>query len=223
MTTKHERAERLVYLHGFASSPQSRKAQAFAEALGLRGVEPEIPDLNEPDFRELTISRQLALLERMTVDARPRSILLVGSSLGGYTAALFAARSDVVAAAVLMAPAFDFAERWAKRLGPEAMARWRNRGAEPVEHYGTGKEELIGYGLMRDAARHAAYPDVQVPTLVFHGTRDETVLPDVSERFARAKNNVSLVLLDDDHALGATLETIVARSLEFLAPWLARR
>lgn len=211
----------VVYLHGFASSPGSRKAQAFAQALRECGVEPQIPDLNEGDFRGLTLSRQLALLDRLTARRGLRSVLLIGSSLGGYTAALFAAKSNTVAATVLMAPAFDFGRRWAARLGPEAMQRWEAEGFTPTLHYASGQDELVGFGLMEDAARHPAYPNVDVPTLVVHGRQDETVHPEVSERFAQGRPNVQLELIDAEHSLAGVVNWVVQRSLAFLRPWLA--
>lgn len=220
-TSSDCRGTAVVYLHGFASSPGSRKAQGFAQALRERGLEPQIPDLNEGDFRGLTLSRQLALVARLTAQCSQRSVVVIGSSLGGYTAALFAASSDKVAAIVLMAPAFDFGRRWAARLGPEAMQRWQADGVTPTLHYATGQEELVGFGLMEDAARHPAYPNVRVPTLVIHGRQDETVNPEVSERFAQGRPHVRLELIDADHSLAGVVNWVVQRSLAFLGPWLA--
>lgn len=211
-------AGRVVYLHGFASSPGSLKARRFARALAARGITCQIPDLNEGCFRELTISRQLALLARLTRDEPPASVVLVGSSLGGYTAALFAARQAVVAGLVLMAPAFDFARRWSDRLGATALASWRERGHELVQHSGTGTDEPINYALMEDAERHPSYPTVSVPALVFHGRRDEVVAPEVSAVFAERCSRASVVWLDDDHGLASSIDTIVEGSLDFIAP-----
>lgn len=176
----------LIYLHGFASSPGSNKAQRFAEALALRGQPVQIPDLNEGDFRGLTISRQLALLDRLTARADPGSVVLIGSSMGAYVAALFAARSERVAALALMAPAFDFFNRWEERLSPEAWDLWRRRGAIPVLHHGTEQPEEIGFGLALDAKLHPSFPEVSVPTLVSTAvamrrspTRDRSASPGV--------------------------------------------
>src|SRR5215472_284542 len=47
---------RYVYLHGFASSPASRKAQAFAKAFEECEIALEIPALDSGDFEHLTIS-----------------------------------------------------------------------------------------------------------------------------------------------------------------------
>src|ERR1700687_2251097 len=78
---------RVVYLHGFASSPLSSKAQFFRRKFAACGVPMEIPQLDEGRFEELTISRQLGVIER-AVGEQPA--ILIGSSLGGYLAALYA-------------------------------------------------------------------------------------------------------------------------------------
>jgi uncharacterized protein len=209
---------RLIYLHGFASSPRSFKATCFAAALAARGVTPEIPDLNEDDFRHLTISRQLRLVERLSAGAR--ELALVGSSMGGYVAALFAARDPRVRALVLMAPAFDFARRWSERVGENALAEWRRRGWMPMMHYGYDRIEFIGWELLEDAERHVAFPEVTAPTLLFHGRRDEIVDHRASLSFACGHPNVSLELVDSDHGLSDVTDEIVARSLDFLATHL---
>ncbi len=48
-----------IYLHGFASSPQSSKATRFAAELAKRGVGYSCPDFNQPSFETLTVTRML--------------------------------------------------------------------------------------------------------------------------------------------------------------------
>src|SRR3712207_248123 len=96
---------RVLYLHGFASGPSSGKAQFFRARLAERGVQLEIPDLVEGDFENLTITGQLAVIERT---ARGDPVVLMGSSLGGYLAALYASSHPEVTKLILMAPAFYF-------------------------------------------------------------------------------------------------------------------
>ena len=43
-----------IYLHGFASSPQSQKAQAFKQQFDQLGLPLQIPDLNQGDFSRLS-------------------------------------------------------------------------------------------------------------------------------------------------------------------------
>src|SRR5580698_8080809 len=108
----------LIYLHGFASGPQSGKAQYFRCRFAELGTEMHIPDLNEGAFESLTLSRQLRVIESI---AHGDDVRLIGSSMGGYLAALYAARHPEVTQLVLLAPAFDFARRWRNMLGAEKV------------------------------------------------------------------------------------------------------
>src|ERR1035437_5685219 len=102
---------RILYLHGFASSTASSKARFFAERLRAAGALIDIPDLAAGDFEHLTISGQLRVIEtaapaagdsappptsghlRVTEPAPAgEPVALMGSSRGGYLAAIYAAR-----------------------------------------------------------------------------------------------------------------------------------
>ena len=48
----------VLYLHGFASGPGSKKACYFRDALQSAGLSVEVPDLAQADFPHLTISGQ---------------------------------------------------------------------------------------------------------------------------------------------------------------------
>src|ERR1700674_3325484 len=125
---------RIVYLHGFASSPQSGKAQFFKRKFDALGVPFAAPQLDEGDFERLTITSQLGVVER-AVAARPA--VLMGSSLGGYLAALYAARHPgQVKRLVLLAPAFQFPTRWRARFRPQDIELWKEQGSAPFFHYG---------------------------------------------------------------------------------------
>ena len=74
---------RILYLHGFASGPSSGKARFFRHYLEARGAQIEIPDLAAGDFEHLTLTGQLAVIERA---ANREPVALIGSSMGGYLA-----------------------------------------------------------------------------------------------------------------------------------------
>jgi pimeloyl-ACP methyl ester carboxylesterase len=135
----------IVYLHGFASGPSSTKARRFRDALSAVGATVRIPDLAAGDFEQLTISRQLQVLEEAAGD---NPVSLVGSSMGGYLAALFAARRPSVERLVLLAPAFSSATRWPEKLGAAEMDRWRRTDALEVFHYAEGRNRVLRYRLM---------------------------------------------------------------------------
>jgi hypothetical protein len=147
----------------------------------------------------------------------PETVLL-GSSLGGYLAALAAAREPArVRGLVLFAPAFGFAARWEARLGADAVAAWEARGTMPVMHYGTGREEPLAFDLIADARRHPAEPDPPCPALVFAGRRDDTVpLDGVAAFAARRPTARELVVLDAGHEMTEVLEPLWEGTAAFL-------
>lgn len=203
----------LLYLHGFASGPESTKAQFFRARLAERGAMLDIPDL-APDFTHQTITGMLAIVEEHL--AREPAILF-GSSLGGYLAALAAARQPArVRALVLFAPAFDFARRWEARLGPGAMGRWRAERTMSVFHYGLERELPLDVALIDDAHGHPAEPDPPSPALVFAGRLDETVPLATVEHFTAARPGRELVVLDSGHELTDVLEPMWDRTEAFL-------
>ncbi|MDX2152389.1 MAG: YqiA/YcfP family alpha/beta fold hydrolase [Bryobacteraceae bacterium] len=203
----------IVYLHGFASSPGSKKARFFAERLRAAGREVLIPALDGGDFENLTITGQLRVIEQ-TAGERP--VTLMGSSMGGYLAALYASRHPEVERLVLFAPAFGFARRWLASLDPERREEWQRTGRLPFFHYGEGRERSVGYALIEDGERYEDEPPVSQPTLIFHGANDATVPAELSVRFAAARPNVELHVLESDHELIDQLETMWARTAQFL-------
>ena len=193
----------LIYLHGFASGPMSNKAQFFRRRFEEIGVGMQIPDLSEGDFEKLTISGQLRVIERI---AGGGDVRLIGSSMGGYLAALYAARHPEVSRVVLLAPAFGFARRWPQRLGAEVVAEWRRTGSLPMYHYGDRMERRVGYELLSDAEQYEDYPDVRQPTLIFHGSNDDVVPCEYSQEFSALHPQVSLRIMDSGHELINVLE-----------------
>ena len=205
--------EQLIYLHGFGSGPSSRKARFFSERAASLGLDLQVPDLVDGDFEKLSLTRQLAVVERV---ARNRPVSLIGSSLGGYLAALYAARHPEVLAAVLLAPAFGFARRWPERLGESQMNAWRRNGWMSVYHYGLERMLPLGYGLIDDGLRYEDFPEVHQPVLLIHGTRDDVVTADWSRQYASARPNVELELVDSDHDLANVLDWMWDRIRGFL-------
>jgi uncharacterized protein len=213
MTTWGAGMSRFVYLHGFASSPSSRKAQFFEERFGELGIGLEVPDLAENNFRNLTLTAQLNVLDEV---CRGEPVSLIGSSMGGYLAALYAARHTEVQKVVLLAPAFSFASRWPETLGEEAMEQWKRTNTLRVFHYSEGREVDLGYQLIEDAQQYEAYPEVRQPVLIFQGLHDTVVPPGYAERFATGHANAGLRLLDSDHDLVNVLDVMWRETEAFL-------
>ena len=208
---------RVLYLHGFASSAQSSKARFFREKLAAHGVELVTPDFNEPDFSTLTITRMLAQV-RAEIDMTPGPVALIGSSLGAFVAVNAAARDSArVDRLILLAPALDFGGNRMRDLGDRGLDEWRRTDTLQVFHYGYGRLVPVHYELYSDATQYDALnAAVEQPVLIFQGTRDTAVDPATVERWATARPNVELHLLDDDHQLLSSLDVIWTESARFL-------
>ncbi len=155
------------------------------------------------------MSRALALAKR---HVRERTVV-IGSSFGGYLASLLAAKDDRIKGLVLMAPAFDFAERFEARYGGHAVRMWEEAGFVEVEHYGMPGMQRLSFDLMRDARTHASRPPLRVPTYILQGRRDDVVSPTMVEEVARANAKAELDLVDDDHGLVASSDRALAAAL----------
>ena len=142
---------------------------------------------------------------------------LVGSSLGGYFAALYAARHPNVERIVLLAPAFGFALRWPERLGPAEAAAWRRTGTIDVFHYADNCHRKLGYQLLADGQSFEAYPDFSQPALIFHGANDDTVPVRYSEEFSANHPNATLEILNAGHDLLNVLDYMAPKILRFLS------
>jgi pimeloyl-ACP methyl ester carboxylesterase len=204
----------VFYLHGFASSPESSKATYFSSRLAARGITMQCPDLNQPDFSTLTVSRMLQQVEDRMRALPPDEVVLIGSSLGGFVAVEAAARqanrkSHPITQLVLLAPAVELEwEKWSE-LGSAGVEGWRKAGSVNVFHYAFDEERQLAFVFYEDANRyHVSAHRLAEPMLIFQGRQDESVSPAVVERFAAVQPHATLYMLDDGHQLKESLPFI---------------
>jgi len=210
-------AQRFLYLHGFGSGPQSKKGIAFAAHYAQRGVTVERLDLRVPSLEHLRLSAMIDVT-RAAIGGPDDRAIVIGSSLGGLTAAWLAAREPRVVALVLLAPAFQLVARW-RAMG--LWDEWQRAGWRDIHDYTTGQPARVDFGFAEDAlAIDAGFPDVRAPTLVLHGAADDVVPVAHSRAFAAGRANVRLVELADGHELVASLPQLLAESDAFLSRWL---
>ncbi|MCM3879889.1 MAG: alpha/beta fold hydrolase [Vicinamibacterales bacterium] len=213
----------VFYLHGFASSPRSSKAEFFTERLKARGALVHVPDFNEPDFSTLTMSRMLRQLEAGIAEIPPGPVVLIGSSLGGFLAVEAAARSagrtsHPIDRVILLAPAVELEwDRWTEIAKSGGVNAWRRNGEIEIFHYGDAAPRRLRFAFYEDAQQYnAASRRLKQPVLIFQGRLDESVNPALVEKFSRAQPNAELHLLEDGHQLKESLEVIWRETARFL-------
>jgi pimeloyl-ACP methyl ester carboxylesterase len=209
----------LLYLHGFASGPSSLKARTLSQRFAALGIPMDVPDLTPgaDGFERSSPTSMLAVAEATLARGEPPHAV-IGSSLGGYLAALMASRDPSIERLVLLAPAFRLFERWRARLTPDELATWKREGLETM-HFASNRRRRIGWQFFEAAETLPAFPEARVPALCLAGTRDETVPFADVEAWVRRTPTARLVPLDDGHDLAASLDRIFDETRSFLLPF----
>lgn len=155
---------RVLYFHGFASSPNSEKVRALRGLLAP-DVELVTPDLNVPSFEKLDWPSVVSLGVETGRAIDPCAV--VGSSLGAL-AALDVVRNGIVRPLILIAPPLGLMEHWLPSLPPgdpvEVFNHARNANA-PIHR------RFFEQVSASDADRHPP----PVPVTIFMGIDDETL------------------------------------------------
>lgn len=195
-----------VYLHGFASSPNSTKARYFQQQFQALHIDLIVPDLNQDDFTHLTLTRQI---QQVAALLPPDPVVLIGSSLGGLTAAWVAEHCPQVGKLVLLAPAFEFLAHWTARLGLAKLEQWQAKKTLEVYHYAQKTTLLLDHQFLVDAGYYSD-PQLQrpIPTYILHGIDDEVIPIQASQTYAATRPWVSVNVLQSDHSLGNVLPMI---------------
>ncbi len=201
------RVRTVLYLHGFASSPEGRKVTLLREVLEPEGYRVVAPDLNRPSFGKLDFDAMVAEAVRAAVAERPS--VAVGSSLGALVALAAAKQGGLAAPLILVAPALGFGRRWIENAAPGDPVRFY--------HYGQGRDLEVHRYFFQQMADNTV--DRQPPpqrVIVVMGEEDESVpFAGVEQSWKRweadgrlAAGSRFLPIPGGDHGLIASVDTI---------------
>ena len=213
----------IIYLHGFASSPNSEKAQYFKRRFTDHNVNMYIPDLNVPSFENLMLTDMLETVAGVVRLCPPGPVYMIGSSLGGLTALHFInqykdSEAKRVELLFLLAPALDFVTNRRQALGEQGLQQWEQSGWWETHNYATDAPARAHYALLEDIARYDSFSaHLIIPTIIYHGQNDESVPVEQSVRFAEPRNNVNLKIVDSDHTLHDQAPVIFEDMVKFFA------
>ena len=204
---------RYIYLHGFASSPQSHKAQYLRRRFAEIDISLKVLDLNQEDFSHLTLTRQIEQTAAIFA-SETNPVTIIGSSFGGLTAVWLAEKYCQVKRLILLAPAFGFPDCWIATLTPEQIKQWQQSGYLPVYHYGAEQELPLHYEFINDARNYSqSQLRRSLPTLIIHGLKDDVIPIAASRTYAQEHDRVQLIELDSGHGLN-DVQTIIWQSIK---------
>ncbi len=178
----------IVYLHGFISSPRSRKAVMLGDYIRncVTGLDYVVPELHHRP------KRAVDQVEAACRGLDPRTLTLVGSSLGGFYATVVAERLGCRAA--LLNPAVHPHRHFGRYLGTQRNLYTGETFELTVEH--VGELMALDPGAITRPERY----------WLFVETGDEVL--DYRDAVACYAGACQTVVRGGDHALGSFPEHI---------------
>lgn len=215
----------VILCHGMESNKESEKLVDLGRALAQRSIMALRFDFryvgeSSGKFEDITYSGEvddLKAAHALVQSRNPGKIAILGSSMGGTVALLFAAQQPGLAAlATVAAPVHP--ERFPSRvLTPAQAEQWRARGF--THHNG----RRINLSLLHDLERlnvPAAVKKITCPVLILHGDADEVVpVEEAHELYAALADSKRLSILPaSDHRLSdpAVMRRAIAEALDWL-------
>ena len=203
-----------LYIHGFASSPNSTKAVVLKQYMKQNNIDLHTPDCNIPSFDKLSIN---SITQQFECEIRntPVQYRLIGSSLGGLIAVILANKltNKHIESVILLCPAFNALARWTDRMSSNDIDKWKSAGTRNYYNYATNSEQPLHYSFYDELHTISDYPLVDCPVYIVHGTEDDVVpllashiyidkLTQHRTQQQQSVNDIQLITVQDDHALG---------------------
>ena len=206
-----------LFLHGLASVRSGQKSGAL-----LRRCEQQGREFARFDFRghgdsdgelgQITISEYVDDTKAALDLIGPAT--LFGSSLGGLVATFAAARHpEMVRALVLLSPAFGFLPRLEHRLRGDGQLETSEGRIFPISERVLDDARQLGEETLPER--------LPMPIYIAHGTADDVVPVELSQRFFAALPHArkQMWTIDGgDHRLADPIEEILAQAEAFLGP-----
>jgi pimeloyl-ACP methyl ester carboxylesterase len=226
---RSEAASAVILCHGMESNKESEKLVAMSRELATKGILALRFDFSgsgesEGKFEEITYSGEVEDLRAaydFVLRYKPKKIGVLGSSMGGTVALLFAAEERNVAALVTIAAPVH-PERFSERLStPEETRQWRARGF--TQYHGRRLNvSLLDDLEVLDAPKAAR--KISCPVLVIHGDQDDIVpVEEGHALFAELAAPKRLCIIEgSSHRLTepAHLQKALAESIDWLTSHL---
>ena len=217
----------VILCHGMESNKNSEKIASLAAALAGQGILVLRFDFSyvgesTGKFEDITYSGEVDDLRAAYALVRNRNagkIAILGSSMGGTVALLFAAGEPAVAGLVTVAAPVHPEEFPRRTLTPKQIEEWRHQGF--TLYHG----QRLNVSLLNDLEKInvlEAAACITCPVLVIHGDADEVVPVKEAHKLHGILNHSKklLVLEGGDHRLSDP--AIMQRALTEALDWLLK-
>jgi len=218
---------KILYLYGFASGPQSNKAQYFKKRFSNldESINFEIFDYipNRKSFTNLKTSKLLENLKFYIQRNYQNDLILFGSSFGALLAIWFTnlqLQQIKVSKLILIAPALRFTSEFLLNSLDITASEWEEHKFVLIDHYRYNEAVPLSYEFYRDLKTNSPPSfqkmDINIPTLILHSKNDEVCPVEWSIEYAAIKKNIQLKILNGDHQLLEQKEILWEHIKKFL-------
>jgi alpha/beta superfamily hydrolase len=136
--------------------------------------------------------------------------------MGAYISALIAETRKEIKALYLMAPGFNFLNRWMENMGWDKKSLFAIPDFIQVYHHSFNREVSLNTNMFRDAVKwDSLLLTRNIPIRIVHGLDDETVSIQESRDFSSSRPWCQIKELDSDHGLLSCIDWIVEDCMKF--------
>ncbi len=217
-----------VFLHGLLSEADGTKSMHLwneAVRMNRSWIRFDMRGHGKSDgrFEEFKISRALEDSKLVLSKFSNRPKILVGSSMGGWTAAQVALDAEMkIAGIVILAPAFGFIHQIYDSLNPEEQQSWKESRIKRFESPEMEEDFSLSYDAVIDSRLNnpfTASVQYRHPVHIIHGSLDDVVPVKQSIAFKKhVSSKVELnVIQDGDHRLTDHID-VITKAVDDLWP-----
>lgn len=218
-----------VLCHGFATSKDSRTYADLESRLVREGIDSFRFDFfghgeSGGRFEDITVSEaveDVLCAVAFVKQVGYQRILLVGSSFGGLASIIAAAKIPELTALALKSPVSDYISRLFIKNDGVSVTEWETQGFIDLPPF-EGLALRLNYGFYPDAERNSGYDSagkIGCPTLIVHGSEDESVPLEQSRKLNKIIPDCSLQIIhgaDHRYSRPEDFEDMLDRITQFL-------
>lgn len=185
----------IILCHGFTTSKDNATNTKLEEVLNENNIATFRFDFfghgeSEGDFAKITISegvddilRAIEYLKKMGYSR----IGLVGSSFGGICSIMAASKTKDLYLLALKSPVSNYQEMYLVPERAMEISQWKKKGYKKYP-LSSGKMDKLNYTFFRDIGNNDGYEaatQINIPTLIIHGDKDESVPVEQSKKLKK--------------------------------------